>query len=150
MSEARRHPPSCPHCADEIADLREEIAYLRSELGITVDRTAQFRMKQPYGLTPREALMIERMRQAYPRPVHRSVLDRIGTQPDEDEDEDRLTVYNLTSVYAWRIRRSLGQDSLVTVPAFGYALSEAGYRRVMEVLGHQVSVAPKPLRSVNG
>lgn len=105
---------TCSHCEA----LQEEVAYLRSELGLRVDLDHQARLRQALSLRPQTARLILILHAARGRTVPRAQLEE--ALPGA---EDRGS--NYLSVYVSFARKALGRDSIETVWGQGFRLSPA-------------------------
>jgi DNA-binding response OmpR family regulator len=105
----------CPRCEG----LAAEVAYLKSELGIQYDEAELRRLQDAFSLRRGPAQFLRVLRNARGRVVpHLQVLDALP-----GNDDRGLT---LLSVYACRVRSSLGHSALESVRGVGYRLSQGG------------------------
>ena len=117
---------SCERCAQ----LEEEVAYLKSELGIAQDGDAVLALKMRFGMTPNTARFLLRLYRANGRVVTRNVLE--DTLMHVTETYEGYS--DFTKVYAHRARNALGHDTLVTVRGVGYAMSPSGLKRIGDTI----------------
>lgn len=125
------HTPTapCAHCAD----LEERIVWLEGELGWRQDRLRFLVLRDAFGLTPREAAILELLYGANGKPVPRHRLTNAGRA--EGDEGDWGDPDNLLNIYVTRLRKRLGHDAIVTLRASGYALSLKGLALVGGALG---------------
>ena len=113
----------CQHCQH----LVEEVAYLKSELGIQYDEAELQRLQDVFALRRGPAQFLRVLRNARGRVVpHLQALDALP-----GSDDRSLT---LLSVYACRVRSSLGHSALESVRGVGYRLSQSGLALAARIL----------------
>lgn len=127
---------TCARCED----LEAEIAYLRSELGLSVDATRvarltdhlrSFRYAHLRGRTGVARLLLA-LYDAHGRVLTRpQLLDAI---PPASGDEDTRST-QLIDALVWGARSALGKDAIVNLWGCGYALSPEGMAKVAEIVG---------------
>jgi DNA-binding response OmpR family regulator len=110
--------------AERIAELEEEVAYLKGELRLADDEDRCLRLRNMFKLSPYEGRALERLYRSYPRPV--AAWKLIDTPAENEADMGR--------VYACRLRKALPAQTLMTIWGTGYLLSEKGYALLAEVL----------------
>lgn len=103
--------------AEQIEELREEIAYLKSELGFSIDHDKLSRLKVASGLTKSEAGMLLALAQTS-RVMTREHLHECVTLWDGESPK-------IVDVYVSRIRKKL-PDAIDTVWGLGYGISAHG------------------------
>ena len=123
-----RHTPDCPHCDD----LRYEVEQLRIQLGQQTELGIRHQIARALRLTPKGADIVTKLYGAYPRPVSRYDLEQATLDPWANDD--RITAPNLVSVYITRIRKALPPNSVFTLHAHGYQMTEVGRQAVAAVL----------------
>jgi DNA-binding response OmpR family regulator len=107
--------------------LAEEVAYLKGELGIQYDEAELRRLQDAFSLPRGPAQFLRVLRNAKGRVVpHLQVLDALP-----GNDDRSLT---LLSVYACRVRNSLGHSALESVRGVGYRLSQSGLALAAQAL----------------
>lgn len=115
----------CPRCAD----LEEEVAFLKSELGIRDDAEELHDLKLSLGLRgTTEASVLRRMFDAGGRVVMKVQLQE--AIPARDDVRDRLL--KEVDIYVCRLRKRLGAQAIETVYGKGYRLSASG----MDIVGN--------------
>lgn len=113
---------SCAHCDD----LEEELACLRRELGQMDDATAISRLSEALHIAPAPAKMLNRLYGAKGRSVsHWVIIEMLSPEVDQSK---------LPHVYASRLRKVLGEGSVINGWGVGYRLSPAAVDRVSEIL----------------
>lgn len=117
---------TCAHCED----LKEEVAYLKSELGLRNDaeRVEQLRRQ---GVRPAEAAMLCRLYAAGGKLVTVDQLEE--AIPAKDPARERTTPFVRT--YASRIRSRMGRDIIGNMWGRGYYLTDRGMAVVGPMLG---------------
>lgn len=110
--------------ADRIAQLEEEVAYLREELGLSQAATKITAFRGALGLTPYEARMTIALHAAYPRVMSKAALF------DAMEGSRSEVCIKIVDVYICKLRQKLGAGSITTAWGVGYALSEAGDQHI--------------------
>lgn len=127
----------CPRCEE----LREEIAYLRSELGIQreADKIQRIRSALPRRHSRGQtAQAIVALYDAKGRPVSKlQLLDAIPPKWDGADERGE----SIVNVWIWHARKALGFDAVQTVYAHGFALTPVGMERVAALLGETGSAA---------
>lgn len=123
------HHDDCPNCAN----LTERIVWLEDELGWRKDHGRLLALKQAFGLTPKESAILSILYSANGLPVPRHRLETATMAPDDEDD--RIYVHRLVSVYIVRMRKKLGFEAIDTLRSRGYALSPEGLAKVNGVLG---------------
>lgn len=111
---------------EKVAELEEQVVYLRSELGIAIEASATDDMIQAFRLTPFEGLILMALRMAYPRVMTRATL--IDFIPPSWRKEDAART--LLDVHVHRIRHKMGQGVIRTVYAVGFRLTPEGLSAV--------------------
>lgn len=115
----------CARCAE----LEEEVAYLRSELGVQQDASLVDILKVRFGLVRGWAALLAALYRAKGRCVMRAQLEEAIPNPNDRDRDDRIV-----SVYIALLRGALGKDAIATVWGSGYRLTESGLERVEAVL----------------
>jgi DNA-binding response OmpR family regulator len=117
--------PECQHCAG----LRDEIAYLKSELGQAVEAREISAARAAFGLSKNMAHLLLALHKAGDRPVSR--LRCLEAMPFRaSSDRDMSTV----STVICKLRQRVPRGAIETLPALGYRLSPAGRQAVGEVI----------------
>jgi DNA-binding response OmpR family regulator len=113
----------CQRCRD----LADEVAYLKSELGLQYDEAELQRLQEAFALRRGPAQFLRVLRNAKGRVVpHLQVLEALPGNEDRG--------LSLLAVYACNLRRALGEGALEAVRGVGYRLSRAGVARVAQTL----------------
>lgn len=123
----------CSRCDD----LEEQVAWLRSELGLQRDLATENRLCEtiPRGAhagRPQLARFVMALYAAKGRPVTRFQL--LEACPPTTADEDSRSE-KILDVWVWRARGWLGRDAVLTLHGKGYRLSESGMAKVAALLG---------------
>lgn len=116
----------CPRCAD----LQEELAYLRSELGDRVRADEVEELKRAFGLTPQTARLLLVLHQARGRTMTRHQIE--DAVPAKCEDDERT--YGFVSVIVCQLRRRVGFRNIENIFAAGYRLSPEMNARVAAIV----------------
>lgn len=119
--------PNCARCDV----LEEEIAYLRSELGLQTELTMKRGLSRSLGLSPGELSLALALYRAKGRVVTSSFLEEILPDPRGNAGERTL---KLVQVYVCRLRRTLGFDAIDTIWGQGYQLMPKGREIIREAL----------------
>lgn len=129
---------TCPHCADRIAELEDEIRCLKRELALSTDErevaiiSEHFRSVNGEG-RPAVARMISYLYGTRGRPVHwLALLEAVPPRYERTESLDRAD--NLVRVWISCARKYLGRDAITTVHGVGYRLSPSGLETVSAIL----------------
>lgn len=115
---------SCAQC-DE---LREEIAYLKSELGLNMEMARIHAVQQQFSLTTNEARLLLALFDASPRG-----LNRIQAFESMEHSSDEVLI-KAVDVYVHRLRQKLGFEAIETIWGIGHTLSAATTTLIKEVL----------------
>ena len=115
-----------PEALERIADLEEEVAYLKGELGMTVDDLALIRLMSR-GLTAQEARLLLALARVHPRPLSACYLREYLPASKGRKDDPDSPPNNYASVLVCNIRRKLG-PVVANVYGVGYRLTEHGLR----------------------
>lgn len=107
--------------------LKEELAYERSERRGGMDETTRLRVA--LGVPLAVAAMLLTLRRGGPV-ARENLLDSLPRPQGRDSDRQP----NLVDVYACRIRRLLGNETLRTIWGFGYQLTPDGIAAVERAL----------------
>jgi DNA-binding winged helix-turn-helix (wHTH) protein len=114
----------CARCEE----LEEEVAYLKSELGLIHDATLVDQIKRALGIRPGPAHLLMALYRASPgRTVSRWHL--LESLPPADRPDD-----SIVNVYVCKLREALGDDAIVTVWGTGYRLADHARARVAALL----------------
>lgn len=121
----------CERCEE----LQEEIAWLKSELGLLTstaqhDKLLQYLKALYAAATPSIASMILALRGANGRPMER--LQLLDAMPSPGGREDRG--YSFVNTQVCHARRALGKAAIRNVWGVGYCLTPAGLAMVDEAL----------------
>jgi DNA-binding response OmpR family regulator len=113
-----------------IAELKEEVAYLRSELGLADASLAQHHFRKALGLTPVEGKLLWAFYSARHHMLRKYNFDEV-VPPAMGHERDYSDTFN---VWVRKLRIKLGQDVILTVWGEGYRLSPRGVQLVQSVL----------------
>lgn len=106
---------------EENAHLREQVAYLRSELGDMVTANEARALRRAIYMEPKQALILLRLYHARGRVVtHFQLAETLG--PDG--------TYNAVKVHLSRLRKLFGVDLVENVYGRGYALTARGLEMI--------------------
>lgn len=115
--------------AERIANLEDEVAYLRSELGLAQDATKIKALKVSLGLTETEALLLHALYATRQHYLSRAqVFD--ATRPSSRRD----CTLKIVDVYVSKLRRKIGSDIIKTLWGYGYCLTPQGVALVQASL----------------
>jgi DNA-binding response OmpR family regulator len=117
-------------------ELEEEVAYLRSELGVSVDVERVDALRNAFGVMRCVAQMIFVLRAANGRMVPNVRLDEMLPGISRDPAYAKGYIKSLAS----HIRRSLGADAIRTAWGQGYALTPEGIAKVDAALSERRAV----------
>lgn len=121
----------CARCEE----LQEEVAYLRSELGLRARATDLQALRETFGLTGNEARVALILARANGRTVMRAQIEE--AMPARSGVDDRCS--NLVSVVVNNVRRKIGKEHIPTAWAAGYAMTAAGRALVLGALAESVA-----------
>lgn len=117
---------SCEHCAE----LAEEVAWLRSELGLQEEASEVHRLELSLDLPRQLARLVLRLYRINGRVLPRAQADEMfGTLAGHEE-----YISNITSVHISRLRKRIGFDSITSVYGNGYCLTKRGREIVRDAL----------------
>lgn len=119
-------------------ELEEEVAWLRSELGIQTELTVKSGLARSLGLSPGELSVVLALYRANGRVVPSSFIEETipSTWGRAGDRCDRLV-----AVYVCRIRKALGAGVIETVCLMGYQLTSAGREIIRGALEGEQAVA---------
>jgi DNA-binding response OmpR family regulator len=115
--------------AERIEELEAEVEYLRGELGLADDQTAQAKIAAAFptrGMST--ARLVYAMYRSYPRCLSKPQL--FDTMKHNEEDVQ----VKIVDIYICRIRKALGFGAIETHWGLGYSLSPHGYCQVLTAL----------------
>jgi len=117
-----------------VDELREEIAWLKSELGIAREADLAHKLSTEYGIIPSAAKVLLCLYRARYAVSYCNLLDTIRPVTRRETETDD---YNQAKVLVWRIRQALGKDAVITVKGFGVKLSPAAKARLERLIDDQ-------------
>ena len=122
-----------------IAELKDEIAYLRGELGLALDATKIHRLRKYFpGAGRVGAAMLLMLYAAKERGL--SVLQLLEGVPREFRNDNIDNIdQKQVSVVICRMRARMGDDVFENIWGFGYRLTEVGRKVVEEALGERLA-----------
>jgi DNA-binding response OmpR family regulator len=132
---------TCPVCAealDRAAKAEEQVAYLKSELGLRDDLDAVQALKEAFGLYNGEAFVLHALYAAHGRTLGRAII--CEHLPLRNEERG----LKIVDVYASRIRSKLGKDSILNSWGEGYRISPEARRRCTEVIARHFEATADP------
>lgn len=104
----------------EIENLREQVAFYKSELGLVSDAGRHAIFRRRWKLTPYEASLLDAL---YSRAGRLMTRDLLMTKLYPDGDEPEIHIVN---VFLCRLRRKVGPGLIETDWGHGYRLTPAG------------------------
>lgn len=119
----------CERCEE----LEEEVAYLRSELGLTKNATTTQAIRKRFGFSIAESELAYAL-YSTTNGLSRPALEELLIRDKAAEYES-----NTLSVYVSRIRQIAGRDFIETLNGFGYRMSPVGRARIYQALNSQVA-----------
>jgi len=122
----------CPHCAE----LEEQIAYLKSELALSMSEDKLARLRKALGLTPSEVRILLALYQARGRFCSVYMLDEAAPATISG---DRNVKH--IDVRICRIRKRIGKAAIENEWGRGYRLNDLGRLLVEEALEVQARAA---------
>jgi DNA-binding response OmpR family regulator len=130
-----QHPQPCPHCED----LRAQVQYLESELGIRRKTGELLKLNRAFGMTTIEAaITVSMSRRTLTVLSPNDILEasaEFAIATRGSCDPEGAAARNLASVYICHIRKKLGgKDTIRNLHGRGYALSPAARDVVLQVL----------------
>jgi len=121
---------------DRCAELEEEVAYLRSELGLLADEDALLTLKRAMRVSPVVARLVYALYRSNGRLLTCAHLE--DAIPSKTGRDDYIS-QSFFGALVCLARRALGRDAIETAWGRGYRLSPAGMARVAAIL------APAPI-----
>lgn len=126
---------------DRIADLEEENAALKRQLGLLADSDMVTKVCRRWRLTGREAQLLVALHDAKGRACSKDhLLDALYGQGEGPE-------IKIIDVFVCKVRAKIGFDKISTVWGRGYMLSAAGYEALDAIANMgawEVPLAPRP------
>lgn len=117
----------------EREELEEEVAYLRSELGITDDATSIAALRDTYGLPPAASRVLMSLYLARGRVLSKDQISDSLPVVTRDTWSER----KLADVYVCRIRAKIGHAAIKTAWGAGYYLTPEGIAKVDAALAER-------------
>lgn len=108
-------------------ELREEVARLRRELAHEIDEMLSAKLKKVLGCRPQGAAILA----ALYRAGQRYTSDHALRAAVDSEAETR----NLIKVQIWHLRKFLPQNTIESIYARGYRLTEEGRAHIAALVG---------------
>jgi len=115
-------------------ELEDEVAYLRSELGLMRDDDDVAALRQAYPMPRSAARLVLALRAAGQRGLTYQQLDEALPQTRGPDGERQLKVL---TVWACHARKALGSDAIQTIWGRGFRISPQGAARVDAALNTQ-------------
>lgn len=110
------------HTCQRCGELEAQIAWLKSELGESSDANVLAELRQRHGLTKTEARMLELLAEAKGRIVpYARLADVLGLCANVEGN-----VSETLKVYAYHLRKKVGQDAVFTSWGLGLAAGPSG------------------------
>ena len=109
----------CPHCEDKDA----EIAYLKSELGLTQTSARIANYRKAFGITIQTARVLIAMVDTHGRLLTNDQIETAMERPNGGVDK-------IVDVNICRLRKALGFDAFETVWGLGYRITPHGLAKV--------------------
>jgi len=113
--------------AERIEQLEEEVAYLRSELGLAQEAGQVAKLRQA-GLRPTGARILLALHTSNGRVLSRGFI--------EDNFTSAVDSNKITDVYINGIRKAIGHDAVGTAWGQGFFITEVGKQRVNQLLSN--------------
>jgi DNA-binding response OmpR family regulator len=123
---------TCAHCEQ----LEEQVAWLKSELGIQMDSTRHAKITKGLRLQGQTAAMVLVLYQARGRVVSQVAMNDAVPSPLVGEDRGPKFV----DVQICRARKVLGKGAIENIFGKGYRLSPSGMNTVATALGERALV----------
>lgn len=117
--------------AERIAELEEENAWLRSELGLIQGADRLATVRRTFGLQPGDASLVLALYQAKGSVRNKLQLHEAIPAVWVDHDDRGLKIID---VRICRLRKRLGHDAIETLWGQGYRLTAEGIAKVSEAL----------------
>lgn len=114
--------------------LEEEVAFLKSELGIVKDKTAETAFATRWGLTGKEAKILSHLYQKKGGLASRDGVMLAVYQGSPDEPEQKIV-----DVFMCKIRRKIGRDIVETIWGRGWRLTPHGVEVCAGLVGTPLS-----------
>lgn len=107
-------------------ELEEEVAYWKSEAGVTTDAALVANLRHLYRLSKMEARVLEAAYRHRGRPLSRErMLELLGSEAVSP---------NIASVRACHIRAKIGKDALITNYGEGFSIGPAGIAAIEKAM----------------
>jgi two-component system copper resistance phosphate regulon response regulator CusR len=118
--------------AERIAELEDEVAFLRGELALIENVTVRARAAQILGLSGQESRVFSMLYQAKGRVLSRGYIDDHLRQVHTQEREPGTKTID---VHVSRIRKQLGFGTIETVKGVGYCVPHSEAARIGKMIG---------------
>lgn len=115
---------------DRCAELEEQVAWLKSELGMRPAVSATYALARALRITPGVAKMLAALHSAKGNFLSTYRLLDVTATPGREDERDP----NLVKVGVWRIRQAMGRGAIITCYGKGYQLSDEGMAKVSAIL----------------
>ncbi len=115
----------CAHCAEQIAELEEQVAFWQGEARALATADVTANLQRAHGLTRSEARLLQALYKQRGRPLDRYRLS--------EAIESRSGSDNLVTVLISNIRRKIGVWAVMTDFGSGYSIGSAGIKAVEAV-----------------
>lgn len=117
---------TCAHCED----LKEEIAYLKSELGLQVDSGQVAAIRDAFGLTEQKARILLVLYKARARTISIAQFhDALPCRYGKEERSEKLVQSSIS-----QLRKIVGADAVDTLYGQGYRLGQRMRARIDAIL----------------
>ncbi len=120
--------------AERIAELEEENAWLRSELGLVVDGDQLATLRKTYEMATGAACLVLALYRAKGRLLNKLQLHEAIPAIWKDHDERCVKIVDVRICHA---RKGVGRDAIETICGQGYGLTPEGMEKVRAALGEQ-------------
>lgn len=123
---------ACSRCQElerKVADLEEETAYLRRELGLQIEETRVAQLHDAFGLSRQQALFVLTLYAAKGRTVTYAQIDEVLPKLRTDERCEKYQ-RQLTA----EIRKRMGRGYFVASYGIGFRMTPLGLKLVREVV----------------
>lgn len=131
---------TCPHCQD----LRDEIAFLKRQLGVQAQQDQISTLATRLRLPPAEAQLLSALYDAKGRVLSVYQLDEVMPPVSSSADDRDL---KHVAIRVCRVRKKLGEESIKNIWGRGYCLTDIGRLLVEEALENQRATPRKPLEA---
>jgi len=112
------HQSRAPDDVQRIAELEEENTYLKRQLAMEVDQNQLIALRDKFGLTNTQAIVLSALVAAHGRTVEKAALVMLL-----EERGSKITDFEMIGVLVCHIRKAIGFESIKNVWGRGYRVS---------------------------